>query len=162
MKEVNSKFWSVMSSFIDNDNFSAKTFEDKDCEKVAIAGLFIHAARSDGEYTIEERAKIAELLQDKFELDCDNTEELMIQADKRESEAIDSYEFIKVINRKLDQGQRQLLLKQAWEIIMADGIVDPFEKGLIGKMSSLLSVSAKNNNAIKQQVQKLKAYQNLG
>jgi uncharacterized tellurite resistance protein B-like protein len=53
---------------------------------------------------------------------------------------------------ELDQNGRKRIVEMLWEVVMADGIVHPFESNLVWRAAELLGVSTRDRVILKQEV----------
>jgi uncharacterized tellurite resistance protein B-like protein len=117
-------------------------FEQNDY-RLAAAALLIHAAAIDGDITDVEREKLHALVRRRFGLDQAAADELVAEATEAENEAIDLYQFTRLVNRSLDEGGRRRMVGMMWEMVHADGRVTEFESNLIWRAADLLGVSSR-------------------
>lgn len=121
--------------------------------RLAAAALFIHATVVDGQVDAEERRKLKELLQTRFDLDGDATRYLLGEAEAWEQDAVDLYSFTSVLCRELDQDGRKRIVEMLWEIVMADGVVHEFENNLVWRAAELLGVSTRDRVMLRKMVE---------
>jgi uncharacterized tellurite resistance protein B-like protein len=117
-------------------------FEHNDY-RLAAAALLIHAAAIDGDISHVEREKLHALVRRRFDLDQAATDELVAEATEAESEAIDLYQFTRLINRSLDENGRRRMVEMMWQMVHADGRITEFESNLIWRAADLLGVSSR-------------------
>src|SRR4029450_758679 len=89
--------------------------------RLAAAALLVHASAIDGHVDAVERRKLKELLRARFDLDSDELRQLLGEADQREIESVDLYQFTSVLCRALDQEGRKRIIEMLWEVVLADG-----------------------------------------
>ncbi|MEJ8574822.1 TerB family tellurite resistance protein [Microbaculum marinum] len=117
--------------------------------KVATAALAVHAIAVDGIVEEPEKNKLRAVLQEHFDLNEEETAELIAEARRRDLEAIDLYAFTSVIKRTLDEEGRQGVVEMLWELVYADGEVHEFEDNFIWRVAELLGVSSRERIALK-------------
>ena len=105
-------------------------FDDTDY-RLAAAALLVHAASIDGKITEAERAKLHNVIKQRFELDDAAADELIGKATTVEQEAIDLYSFTAKLNRSLNEQGRARIVEMLWQIVYADGVITEFEDNLI-------------------------------
>jgi uncharacterized tellurite resistance protein B-like protein len=110
---------------------------------LAAAALLIHAAAIDGDISDVEREKLHALVRRRFGLDEAATDELVAEATEAENEAIDLYQFTRLINRSIDENGRSRMVEMMWQMVHADGRVTEFESNLIWRAADLLGVSSR-------------------
>jgi uncharacterized tellurite resistance protein B-like protein len=118
--------------------------------RLAAAVLLVHAATIDGRLSETEAERLRELLRDRFDLSPDETHELLIAAERREKEAIDLYSFTSRLKQLMSEEERQGLIFMMWEIVYADGELDPLEDNLIWRAAELLGVSSRDRMLMKK------------
>jgi uncharacterized tellurite resistance protein B-like protein len=126
-------------------------FEDTDY-RVAAAALLVHAAEIDGSMSPTERAKLQALIQQRFALADNETDELVKEATEAEHEAVDLYQFTSLINRSVDEAGRRRIVEMLWEVVYADGKVSEFEDNLIWRAADLLGISSRERIELRRQV----------
>lgn len=108
--------------------------------KIAACALMLEVAHADDEFTPAEQAHIEEALGRHFGLDETTRRELLALADAERREAIDHYQFTRLINEHYDLGQKMLLAELLWGVILTDGQVASHEAYLIRKLANLLEL----------------------
>jgi uncharacterized tellurite resistance protein B-like protein len=126
---------------------------DDDSTRLAMAALLVHAGSVDGDFTRTERAKLADLLKRRFDLDEAAVGELIERAIAADREAIDLYRFTRAI-KTLDANERLRMVELMWTIAYADGAVSEFEDHLIWRVADLLGVSQHERIALRQRIAK--------
>ncbi|HMN84851.1 MAG TPA: TerB family tellurite resistance protein [Bauldia sp.] len=126
-----------------------RRFTDDDF-RLAAAALLFHAIGIDGVVSADERRRLAALLQTRFGLSAEETEELMEAAEAADREAVDLYGFTSVLKRRLDEAERERVIAMMWEVAYADGAVHEFEDNLIWRAAELLAVPARARIRLKQ------------
>ena len=61
------------------------------------------------------------------------------------------YPTVKKINQEFLKEEKLDLIKELWELVSADKIIDPYEENLYFKIAELLKIPRKLANKIKQQ-----------
>ena len=126
-----------------------RRFTDDDF-RLAAAALLFHAIGIDGVVSADERRRLAALLQTRFGLSAEETEELMEAAEAADKQAVDLYGFTSVLKRRLDEAERERVIAMMWEVAYADGAVHEFEDNLIWRAAELLAVPARARIRLKQ------------
>jgi uncharacterized tellurite resistance protein B-like protein len=121
--------------------------------RLAAAALLVHASTIDGHVDAVERRKLKELLQARFDLDGHDLRKLLNEADAREMESVDLYQFTSVLARALDQDGRKRIVEMLWEIALADGVVHEFEANLVWRAAELLGVSTRDRVTLRKAVE---------
>ena len=120
---------------------------DNNNDLINIACLMIHAARIDENYTDKEKNIIKKTLS-KFNKNVENVDNLIIEAEKKESDSSHIQDFTKNI-KGMDKDNKIEVVKNIWTIILSDGNSDMYEENLMRRLAGLLYVDAKTMGDIK-------------
>ena len=117
---------------ITNDKNDKKNVEE------AYIILMLEIARLDGKIDDSELSKIKENYKQIYGDDnfLENFNRLSSEA-KNESSL---HPFIEIINASSDKDNKIQALKAIWEVVLADGIVDPYEESLFMQIGDLLKI----------------------
>lgn len=143
----------ALKTFLSNlaDGRRPERFEENDY-RLAAAALLVHAVSIDGNATEAEHGQLRALLRERFALGPAETEELIAQASDAQRQAVDLYQFTRLLDRSLDQADRLRLIKMMWQIALVDGRLDEFEDNLIWRVADLLHVSTRERVALRREV----------
>ncbi|HWA58683.1 MAG TPA: TerB family tellurite resistance protein [Gemmatimonadales bacterium] len=108
--------------------------------RLAACALLLELAHADGEFTAAEREHIEGALSRHFGLDEPTTTELIALAERARTEAVDTFQFTRVITENYDLGQKMVLAEVMWGVILADGQLSEHETYLIRKLANLLDL----------------------
>jgi uncharacterized tellurite resistance protein B-like protein len=111
--------------------------------RVATCAILVEMANSDDDFTQEERDRIIEILQDRFELSPDEARELIEIAEEELKGSIDIFRFTNVIKENYAPEDRIRVLEEIWRIVYADGELSGREDTLVHKLSFLLGLTHK-------------------
>ena len=120
---------------------------------ILIAALLIHAAKIDENYSEVEKKIIKKSIIELHNVDSDLADEIMLNAEKKESQSNQIVEFTSEI-KKYPMESRLKIIEVIWKIVYSDSISDDFESNLIRRICGLLYVSDKDNGIIKTKVKK--------
>ena len=120
---------------------------------ILIAALLVHAAKIDEHYTEVEKKIIKKSIIELHNVDSDLADEIMLNAEKKESQSNQIVEFTSEI-KKYPMESRLKIIEVIWKIVYSDSISDDFESNLIRRICGLLYVSDKDNGIIKTKVKK--------
>jgi uncharacterized tellurite resistance protein B-like protein len=126
-------------------------FDESDY-RVAAAALLVHVASLDGDLSDADRHKLRELLQTRFELDAERTDELIDAAIAADHDAVDFYGFTHVLMRALDEVGRRRMVEMMWEMVYVDGSVNEFEDNVMWRVADLLGVSGRERIELRRRV----------
>ena len=132
--------------------FKKKEKENLNNNNILIAALLIHAAKIDENYTDNEKEIIKRALKNLSNINSDQIDEIMSQAEKKEEEQNQIVEFTKEI-KNYSMESRLKIIEVIWKIVYSDGTNDSYESNLIRRICGLLYISDKDNGIIKTKVQ---------
>jgi len=146
----------ALKSFVREITFGdsgKKSFADDD-KRLAAAALLFHLVDIDGVIEDSESEKLRQILQARYELDDEETSELIAAAKQRDEEAVDLYGFTSVLKRTTNEEERLAIIEMMWEIVYADGRVHEFEDNTIWRVAELLGVSSRDRMVLRHKVAK--------
>ena len=108
---------------------------------LAAAALMVEAACMDGNFDDDERATVARLLRERFDLSDLEARTLMEEAEQRVADSGQLYAFTRVVKDRYSPEERIGMIEMLWEVVLADGNVDAFESNLIRRVGGLIFVS---------------------
>ena len=114
--------------------------EQEHAYRLAGAALLIEMTRADHDVKGIERHAVAHAVQQAFDLDSSETEELLALAEKEADQATSLYEFTRLINRHFDPAQKEHFVELLWHVALADGEIDKYEEHLVRKVADLIHV----------------------
>lgn len=120
--------------------------------QTAVAVLLVEAARRDDTFDGVERDKIEHLLAAKFELTPEETRELLAQAEATADRTSQLHPFTRLAVERMSPEQRVRLIEMLWEVVYADGVLDPEEDALVRRIAGLIYVSDADRVAARQRV----------
>ena len=124
-------------------------------KNILIASLLVHAAKIDENYTDIEKQIIKKALIDLLNINEDQVEELLKQAEKKEEESNQIIEFTREV-KNYTMESRLKIIEILWKIVYSDDTNDIYESSLIRRICGLLYVSDKDNGIIKNKIKSLK------
>jgi uncharacterized tellurite resistance protein B-like protein len=120
---------------------SAEAQAGPDSLQLAACALLLELAHADDEFSPAERAHIESALGRHFGLDAATARELIELAQAERREAIDHYQFARVITKHYDLGQKMVLAEVMWGVILADSEINKHESYLVRKLANLLDLA---------------------
>lgn len=117
--------------------------------RTAVAALLVEAAWSEKGFEPAEQAKIAALLQQRFDISRQEAEDL-VRHGNEVGHKQDLFPFTRRIVQGMAEDERVHMIEMLWEVAYADGKLDPDEERVIGKIANLLFISATERNAAKR------------
>ena len=113
---------------------------DPEGVRVAACALLLELAHADGEFSPPERKHIEGALGRHFGLDEATARELIALAEAARAQAIDQFQFTRLITEQYDLGQKLVLAEVMWGVILADGQIAEHEAYLVRKLAHLLQL----------------------
>lgn len=120
--------------------------------RLASAVLLVELARADASQTPDERRALQRQLQERFALDANEAETLLLAAEQSADEAVSLHRHIDDINRGLDYAEKKSVLKMLWQLAYADGILHHHEEHLLRRIADLLHLGHSDFVRLKLQV----------
>ena len=133
--------WDRLRRLLSDDR--PQTVDDTDHDArigVAAAVLMVQAALADGTFCDDEREKISKALMNLFELDPEETENLLNAAEQKAKEAVDLFAQTRLLTQTLSEKERLKIIETLWRVVDADGVVDDYEAALIRRVVGLLGL----------------------
>ena len=124
-----------------------------DDERIAVTVLLIRIAKSDYDYANIEKTRISSILERRYVISKSESEKLIQKAEKIEDEASDNIKFTKTIKKFIPIENRHQIIELFWELVLADGVRDDDENGLLRILGSLLGVNDRDLALSRQKVQ---------
>lgn len=123
-----------------------------DDANLALAALLVRVARADGYYDPAEAARIAAVLQNRYNLDESTALALRKEAESLEAEAPDTVRFTRAIKDAVPFEERIGVIESLWSVVLADGQRDHAEDTVLRLVSNLLGVSDTQSAMARQRV----------
>lgn len=108
---------------------------------LALAAVLVHIARADGVIVKPEHDYLIALLVDHFGLLPGQARLLLEEAEAADRDAIGLVSLLRPLRRELDRDERKRLIRVAWGVARADGVVHSFEEDMIWRSARLLDLS---------------------
>ncbi|GAA0291519.1 tellurite resistance TerB family protein [Rhodovulum strictum] len=116
-----------------------------DDARLALGALLVRLARADGEYAHEEAERIDRILAARYGLSPADAHALRLRAEALEAEAPDTVRFTRAIKDAVPYEDREGVIEALWEVVLADGVRDEAEDGLLRLVANLLGVSDRDS-----------------
>ena len=131
--------------------FNKEDKSNNDSDLINVACLMIHAAKIDENYTDKEKTIIKNNLT-KLNDNNENIDQLILEAEKKESDSNHIQDFTKNI-KAMSKDNKIEIIKNIWSIILSDGNSDIFEENLMRRLAGLLYIDSKTMGDIKSSIQ---------
>ncbi|MGZ9810633.1 tellurite resistance TerB family protein [Pseudoroseicyclus sp. H15] len=119
-------------------------------EQLALAGLLVRIARTDGDYAETEIAQIDALLARRYGLSPFEVTRLRSDAEALEAEAPDTVRFTRAIKDAVPLDEREAIIEAAWAVALADGQRDTDENQLMRLVARMLGIDDTASNRIRK------------
>jgi uncharacterized tellurite resistance protein B-like protein len=120
--------------------------------QLAAAALMVEAATMDSAFDAGERARIGQLVQDRFALSTEEAMDLVGEAERMAAESVEWHGFTRAIKDGFDHAERVQLIEMMWEVAYADGALHDYEASLLRRVSGLLYVSDRESGEARKRV----------
>lgn len=110
-------------------------------EQIAVAAILLEMADADRIFTPEEFREVMIQLRAYFGLSADQVQELLTATAEARQKATDLFPFTSIIARSYTPEKKEEVLTMVWQVVFADGRLDPYEDQLAGRLRSLLAVN---------------------
>jgi len=99
-----------------------------------------------------ERVAIEKLLTARFALSPEKTQELLEHAEVLAEKSNQLYPFTRLAVERMTPEERVRLIEMLWEVVYADGVLDPEEDALIRRIAGLIYVSDQDRGEARRRV----------
>lgn len=120
--------------------------------RVAVAVLLLEAAYGDDHFGPEERTTIERLLTEKFALSKQECAQLMAASEAASERNVQLHPYTQAICEHMTPEERVQFVEMLWEVVYADGVLDPEEDALIRRLGALVRVTDRERVLAKQRV----------
>ncbi|AML49948.1 TerB family tellurite resistance protein [Falsihalocynthiibacter arcticus] len=121
-------------------------------DRIAIAGLLVRIARTDGDYSHAEITRIDRILAKRYGLTPEQTTELRQEAEVFEKSAPDTVRFTRSIKDSVPHDEREAVIEALWEVVLADGVRNTYEDTLMRLLANLLGITDMDSARCRQRV----------
>jgi uncharacterized tellurite resistance protein B-like protein len=120
--------------------------------RLAAAALLVEAAEVDEGFTAEERSAIRRILQARFGLSASEAQKLVLEGQRASERSVQLFRFTRVLNERASPEERLALIEMLWEVVLADGELDPLEDTLLRRIGGLIDVPDRARGEARQRV----------
>jgi uncharacterized tellurite resistance protein B-like protein len=120
--------------------------------RLAIAALLVRVATIDTDMSEVRAKELHRILKSRFRLDDSSATQLIEDACAAERNAIDLYQFTRLLNEALDDRSRHQVVQMMWEMAYIEGRLNGFEVNVVWRTADLLGVSSRRRVEIRQQI----------
>jgi uncharacterized tellurite resistance protein B-like protein len=119
-----------------------------------MAALLVRIARSDEVYDEDEKELINKMLQSRYNLIDNQSEDIRKQAEELEAKAPDTVRFTRLIKDTVPFEDRKSVVKDLWSVVLSDGKRDAEENNSMRLIANLLGVNDKDSALARQSVER--------
>jgi uncharacterized tellurite resistance protein B-like protein len=112
-----------------------------DDARLALTALLVRVARSDNDYSANERARIKSIIDARYGLSQSDRDALLEGAETLESEAPDTVRFTRAIKDAVPYEDRRAVVEALWQVALADGSRAKEEDALLRLVANLLGIT---------------------
>lgn len=120
--------------------------------QLATAALLVEAAEMDADFGAEERAKITELVERRFDLSAAESQALLQAARDKVEQSVEVFGFTREIKNAFSPEERIEMMEMLWEVAYADGVLHDLEASLMRRLAGLLHVSDRDSGRARKRV----------
>ncbi|SMY09505.1 Tellurite resistance protein TerB [Flavimaricola marinus] len=121
--------------------------------RLALTALLVRIAKSDGEYSVEEIARIDRITAERYGLSVVDAAKLRADAEAIEHEAPDTVRFTRAIKEAVPYEDRLGVIEALWQVVLADGVRDSDEDSLLRMIAPMLGVTDQESALARQRVE---------
>ena len=122
---------------------------------IMVASLLIECAKSDDDFSSNEKEMIIKILKNKLQHDDEEAQDCFSKSNALSNESVEVYSLTKEIRDNFSKDETLLIFTFLWQIILADGIVDDFESSLMSKLTGLFHLTGKENAEARERAKHL-------
>ena len=108
--------------------------------QLATASLLVEMTRANNQVTDEERQALDLALREVFDLDDEETRELVRLAELELQDSASLFQFTHLIDKEFSMAEKVVVIEMLWRIAYSDACKDKHEEYLVRKISELLHV----------------------
>ena len=127
---------------------SSEPLSAEDC-RLALAALMVRLARTDGDYSGTERARIEQVLRERYGLAACAAAALRVEAEAAETAAPDTVRFTRLIKAAVPYEEREAVVEALWRVALTDGI-HADEHGFLRLAANLVGVTDVDSGLARQ------------
>ncbi|MBV7408847.1 MULTISPECIES: TerB family tellurite resistance protein [Roseobacteraceae] len=120
--------------------------------RLALTALLVRVARSDNDYSGDERVLIDQIAQDRYRLSASDAIALRTEAEAMEAEAPDTVRFTRAIKDAVPYEERLAVIEALWKVVLADGQRAQEEDALLRLVTNLLGITDQDSAKARQRV----------
>ena len=131
------KIAAYLEKRVEDNAINPDPFERK---QVALAALLVEASRLDGHYDAVEQGTVVRLLRDTLKLPPEQARLLLAVAEPRQANTYNNWIFCQAINKGFTPAERLEVVRDLWEVALADGKLHRLETMMIDMVAKQLEI----------------------
>ena len=136
------------------NNITKKQNEPKVSQELALATLFIQLAKVDNDFSDEEYKIISTILEKRYGVTKSESEAIIKEAEIIETDSSDTMQITREVKSTIPYEDRLEILRDLWQIIMADNYRSNEENNFMRLVTKLLGMSDKLSGQIRGEVER--------
>ena len=125
---------------------------DQTDARLALAALLVRVARTDGDYSTGEIARIDRILAARYALNDAAAKSLRAEAEAVEASAPDTVRFTRAIKDAVAYEDRVAVIEALWQVALADGERDAAEDAILRMAANFLGINDRDSALARQRV----------
>ena len=121
--------------------------------RLAAAALLVEVATVDENFDSAERARIHGFVSERFGLSDADAAALIAAAEREVDGSVQLYAFTSAISSGFTYDERVELMQTLWQVVLADGHVDPHEDQLLRRIAGLIYVTDRDRGLARKRAQ---------
>lgn len=121
--------------------------------RLAVAALLIHLASVDGTTSREETEAIAKALKTHYGLDEGEVKRLMVEARRRDRDAVDLYQFTARLAR-LEEAEKIEIIAMMWQVVFADDTNHELEDNMVWRVAEMIGISSRQRTVLRREAKR--------
>ena len=109
--------------------------------RLAACALLIEIAHADDDFTEDERQHLSSAVRRQYGLEDQEAEQLIELAEQARGNAVDLWQFTKLIKQNYSLGQKMVLVEVMWGLVYSDGELSSHEESLMRRVCHLLDLA---------------------
>ncbi len=109
--------------------------------RLAACAILIEIAHADDEFTEDEGQHLLSAIRRQYGLDAGEAEQLLELAERARVDAVDLWQFTKLIKQSYSLGQKMVLVEVMWGLVYSDGDLSSHEESLMRRVCHLLDLA---------------------
>jgi uncharacterized tellurite resistance protein B-like protein len=119
--------------------------------RIAACALLLELAHADGDFSVEERERVARAARE-MGVAASQVEETLELAEAERRGSVDLYGFTRRVAESLSRDERLRLLEAVWGVVYSDGSLTEAENRLARRVAELLGFQHPEVQAVKEKV----------